>query len=393
MRVAQLATRYPPAPGGVERHVAEIAARLGARGHEVDVYTSELYREYPWQKLPADVPREEVQPFGAVHRLAAWSLPGEAHYTFFRGLDRALEQRRPEVLHVHTYGTHQVTVASRFRRHVGTPFVLTAHYHPPWSIEGGWWRRRLRGFYDRVLASGVLEGAARIIVQTPEEEELLGGLGIDLPPVAIVPPGYTPLPDPPPGPSPFRREFGIDGPFLLFVGRLASNKGLLPLLEAFAPLARRDPLATLVLLGEDGGMARQVDVKARALGVSERVRRIGHVPDDRLLAAAYHDARALVLPSDYEAFGLVLLEAMGQGTPVIASRVGGIPEIVDDGRTGLLVPPGAPGALGEAIARLWDDPELGRRMGEAGRTTVVPRYTWEAVAGELERLYREVVGG
>ena len=393
MRVAQLATRYPPGPGGVERHVAELSARLAARGHRVDVYTSELYREYPWQRLPADVPREERQGFGTVHRLAAWSLPGEAHYTFFRGLRSALERDRPEVVHAHTYGTNQVSVAARFHREVGTPFVVTAHYHPPWSIEGGWWRRRLRGFYDAVLAGSILSGAARLVVQTREEERLLHALRIPLPPVSIVPPGYSPLPPAPTDGSTFARHYGIDGPYLLFVGRLASNKGLLGLLDAFSPLARRDPRATLVVVGEDGGMAAPFDAKTTALGLAGRVRRVGHVADDRLLASAYHDAQALVLPSDYEAFGLVVVEAMAQGTPVIASRVGGVPEIIDDGRTGLLVPPGAPEELGAAIGRLWDDAELRRRLGDAGRTTVVPRYTWDAAAEALERIYREVTGG
>jgi glycosyltransferase involved in cell wall biosynthesis len=393
VRIAQLATRYPPAPGGVERHVAELAGHLGARGHVVDVYTSELYREYPWQRLPDTVPREEIVPFGTVHRLAAWSLPGEAHYTFFRGLLPALARGKPEVVHAHTYGTHQVTVAARFHRDAGTPFVLTAHYHPPWSIEGGWWRHRLRGFYDRVLARSILQSAARVIVQTQEEERLLRELGVPLPKVSIVPPGYRPLPVSPADGVTFARQYGLDDPYLLFVGRLASNKGLLALLDAFVPLARRDPHATLVLVGEDGGMAAPVDARSRELGLAGRVRRLGHVADDRTLASAYQGARALVLPSDYEAFGLVLLESLAQGTPVIASRVGGVPEIVEDGRTGLLVPPGGTGQLAEAIGRIWDDPELGRRLGEAGRTTVVPRFSWDAVAGTLEGIYREVAGG
>jgi len=392
VRVAQLATRYPPGPGGVERHVAELSARLGARGHRLDVFTSELYREYPWQKLPPAVPRAEAQSFGTVHRLAVWSLPGAAHYTFFRGLQPALEKLRADVVHAHTYGTHQVTIASRLRRKEGTPFIVTAHYHPPWSIEGGWWRRRLRGFYDSWLAGPTLARASRLIVQTREEERLVRALGIPLPKVSIVPPGYAPPPGGSEGGMTFARTYGLEGPFLLFVGRLASNKGLLPLLEAFVPLARRDPRAVLVLVGEDGGMAGPVDRRTRELGLSGRVRRLGHVPDERLLASGYREARALVLPSDYEAFGLVLLEAMAQGTPVIASRVGGIPEIVEDGRTGLLVPAGSPRELAEAIGRLWDDPELGQRLGEAGRTTVVPRYTWEAVAASVETVYREVAG-
>lgn len=393
MKIAQLSTRYPPGPGGVERHVAELASRLGARGYSVDVYCSDLYREFPMQRLPSGVPREERTPFGAVHRLRAWSLPGELHYPFFRGLDAALARDRPDLLHVHTYGTNQVAVARRHRSRTGAPFVLTAHFHPVWSIYGGWLRHRIRGFYDRRLAGPVLDAAARVIVQTREEERLLRLVVRSLPPVAIIPPGYSPMPAPPEGATPFRDHFGISGPFVLFVGRLAPNKGLADLLPAFRALQRDDPAAHLVLVGEDGGMRASLEARVRGLGLDARVHFLGHVPDESLLAAAYREATFTVLPSEYEAFGLVLLESLAQGTPVIASRVGGIPEFIEDGRSGLLVPPGQEGPLAEAMRRLWADPALARRLGRHGRTEVVPRYTWDRVVDQLAGVYREVLGG
>ncbi|MGA3022260.1 MAG: glycosyltransferase family 4 protein [Thermoplasmata archaeon] len=393
MKVAQLATRYPPAPGGVEQHVAEIAPRLGARGHTVDVYTSDLYREFPaMQRLAPEVPREERTSWGAVHRLPVWSLPGELHYTFFRTLPEALARDRPEVVHAHTYGTNQVAAANRHHRRFGTPFVLTAHFHPIWSIEGGWLRHRLRGFYDRRVAGSVVRNASRIIVQTHEEERLLRSLGLALPPVEIVPPGYRPLPPPGPGSPSFSERYRIPGPFVLFVGRLASNKGLLDLAEAFALLGKLDRSAQLVVVGEDGGQRAPVEARAKALGVSDRVHLVGHVDDDALLSAAYREARLTVLPSEYEAFGLVLLESLAAGTPVVASRVGGIPEFVEDGQAGLLVPPRSPAALAEAIGRVWSDRDLARRLGEYGRDRVVPRYRWDAVVDRLDALYREVAG-
>lgn len=391
MKVAQLATRYPPGPGGVERHVAEISPLLGQRGHRVEVFTSELYREFPWQRLDPSVPRDEATAFGAVHRLRVFSLPGELHYTLFRGLGAALARYRPDVVHVHTYGTHQASVATRFHRRTGTPFVLTAHFHPIWSIEGGWGRRRLRAFYDRVLAGPVVRRAARLIVQTQEEERLVRALGLPLPPVTVVPPGYTPVTAAGQDGRTFTERTGLPGPYLLFVGRLASNKGLLRLVDAFAPVARSDPSATLVLIGADGGVAAAVDAHAKSLGLGRQVRRLGFLRDDGELAQAYREARLVALPSDYEAFGLVLLEALAQGTAVVASRVGGIPEVIDDGRSGLLVPPQDVGALTEALARLWNDPALARRLGETGRTEVVPRFTWDRLAERLDGIYREVV--
>jgi glycosyltransferase involved in cell wall biosynthesis len=391
VKVALVSTRYPPGPGGVERHVAELAPRLAAHGHRVDVYTSDLYREFPWQRLPSSVPRESPTAFGAVHRLPVWSLPGELHYPFFRGLAAALARDRPDLVHAHTYGTNQVAVARRHRRRYGTPFLLTAHFHPIWSIEGGWLRHQIRGFYDRRMAGPVMAEAAVVVVQTREEERLLRSLGLSLPRVVIVPPGYSPLPPPPLGGLRFSEKFEIDGPFALFVGRLASNKGLLYLVDAFAALSREDPTGHLVLVGEDGGMRPAVEARIRALGLERRVHVLGHLEDEQLVAAAYREARLTVLPSDYEAFGLVLLESLAQGTPVVATRVGGIPEVVEDGRAGLLVPPGSVPELTRALRTLWTDRDLARRLGDYGRTEVVPRFTWEALADRLDALYREVV--
>jgi glycosyltransferase involved in cell wall biosynthesis len=391
VKVALVSTRYPPGPGGVERHVAELAPRLAAHGHRVDVYTSDLYREFPWQRLPPSVPREAPASFGAVHRLPVWSLPGELHYPFFRGLGAALARGRPDLVHAHTYGTNQVAVARRHHRRFGTPFVLTAHFHPIWSIEGGWLRHRIRGFYDRRLAGPVVAEAAAVVVQTREEERLLRSLGLALPRVVVVPPGYTPFPPPPPGTRHFSEQFGLPGPFALFVGRLASNKGLLTLVDAFAELASEEPASELVLVGEDGGMRSAVEARVRARGLERRVHLLGHVEDEQLVAAAYREARLTVLPSDYEAFGLVLLESLAQGTPVVATRVGGIPEVVEDGRAGLLVPPGSVADLAKALRAVWTDRELARRLGEYGRSEVVPRFTWEGLADRLDALYREVV--
>ncbi|HUI38644.1 MAG TPA: glycosyltransferase family 4 protein [Thermoplasmata archaeon] len=391
MKIAELSTRYPPGPGGVERHVHEISRRFAGRGHDVSVFTTELYREFPWQPLDRTVPRREVSEGVRVTRLPAFSLPGELHYPFFRGLLAELERARPDVVHVHTYGTHQVAVARRLLRRRGIPFVLTAHYHPIWSIEGGWLRHRLRGFYDRRLAGPLVAAAARVVVQGREEERLLRANGLALPPVVTIPPGLTPGPAELPDRRTLERALGVQGPFLLFVGRLASNKGLLHLVEAFATLGRHDPTAELVLLGEDGGMRSKVEARVAALGLSGRVRFPGFVADEALLGAAFAAARLFVLPSDYEAFGLVLLEALARGTPVVASRVGGIPEVVEEGRAGRLVAPGDAPGLAQALVDLWDDEATRARFGEYGRTEVAPRYSWDRVVDRLEAVFGEVI--
>ena len=276
------------------------------------------------QRLAPAVPREEHPPFGSVHRLPVWSLPWELHYPFFRGMESALVRDRP------TSSTPTRTGPTRSPWH-----DATAHAAGPRSFSRPTSTRSGRstvdgsgtgsGIYDRRLAGPVVAAAARVIVQTHEEERLLRSLGLTLPPIEILPPGYSPLPSPPEGAAPFRDRMGIPGPFVLFVGRLASNKGLVDLLLAFAALARDDPAAHLVLVGEDGGMRATLEARTRSLGLEPRVHFLGHLPDDALLTAAYRDAAFTVLPSEYEAFGLVLLESLAEGTPVVASRVGGSP--------------------------------------------------------------------
>ena len=391
MALAQLSTRYPPAPGGVERHVEEISRRLAARGQSVTVYTSRLYREFPWQPLPVDFVEPPTPPGLTVQRVPAWSLPGELHYPFFRGLYRRLETDRPELTHVHTYGTNQAAVARRYYRRAGVPYVITAHYHPIWSIYGGRLRHLIRGFYDRRLAAPIVGDAARLIVQTHEEERLIRANGFPLPQVEVIPPGYSPA-TPPSDPEAFRRAFRIDGPFVLFVGRLASNKGLPALVDAFADLHHRDPTAYLVLVGADGGEQADVERRVRELGLTDRVRITGFVADESLLAAGFREARLFALPSQYEAFGLVLLESLAQGTPVIASRVGGIPEFIEDGKAGRLIPPEDATALAAAFRELWEDETTRVRWGTYGRDTVVPRYQWDRVVDSLQRVYAEVLG-
>jgi glycosyltransferase involved in cell wall biosynthesis len=229
-----------------------------------------------------------------------------------------------------------------------------------------------------------------VVVQTREEERLIQALRLPLPRIELVPPGHSPLPTPPKDGATFTNHFGLPGPFLLFVGRLASNKGLLELVEAFRPLAQSEPDASLVLVGEDGGMREAVEARVSSLGLAGRVHLTGFIADERLLAAGFQEARLFVLPSEYEAFGLVLLEALAHSTAVVASAVGGMPEVLDGGKAGRLVPPGDVPALAQAISELYADETSRRALGEYGRREVVPRYDWERVVTRLDEIFHEV---
>jgi glycosyltransferase involved in cell wall biosynthesis len=178
---------------------------------------------------------------------------------------------------------------------------------------------------------------------------------------------------------------------LLFCGRLNGKrpfKRLDTLLQAM-PHVLQKHRAELKIIGT-GWRYEEYVALAHSLGIQQEVHFLGHV-DHSELPARYASADLFVLPSRMENFPLVLLEAMASGLPVVATAVGGVPELVVHGETGLLVPPNDPLVLAQAINSLLDDPEGMRSMGARGRDTVRQRYTWDKVAERMTRYLREVL--
>ncbi len=183
------------------------------------------------------------------------------------------------------------------------------------------------------------------------------------------------------GTAPRRRH----GQRVLFIGRLDAVKGVPVLLEAFAALRKGAPEARLSLVG-DGPHRAALEAQAAAAGLADTVRFTGYLTQEAVTAElAAHDI--LVLPSFAEGVPVVLMEAMASRLPVIATRVGGVAELVEDGVSGFLVPPGDPATLAERLGRLLDDPELCRRMGAAGRTAVEDRHDVRREAARLAALF------
>lgn len=205
----------------------------------------------------------------------------------------------------------------------------------------------------------------------------------------VVPFGATVEP-----PAEVSAPFRADGPArLLFVGRLVERKGVHRLLEALARLP--DPSAVRLKVVGGGPERARLEGLARELGVADRVEFTGFVSADGL-QRAFEEADAFVLPAvrdrkgDVEGLGVVLIEAMAHARPVVASDAGGIPDIVRDGETGLLVPPDDPDALARAIERLRRDPEAARALGLRGREWVTRQFGWERITDSLESLYRSL---
>ena len=186
-----------------------------------------------------------------------------------------------------------------------------------------------------------------------------------------------------------RQELGISPDEFLVgnVGRLALQKGQRHLIAAMPLLLERVPRAHAIIAG-GGDLEDYLRELASEIGVAERIHVLGPRKD---VPALMHAIDVFVMPSIWEGFGLVLLEAMAAGRPIVASRVATIPEVVVDGETGLLVPAGDPLALASALADLAEQPARAARMGEAGRERLRRQFSVEKMVGDTELLYRELL--
>ena len=278
---------------------------------------------------------------------------------------------RADIVHAHQMRSPASVLAAVTARVRGHHAIVTDH-----GLQGTEWGGILPRLYDRFLTVSRYS-AADIHSPAAKTRVIYGG---------VDPKRYAPEPAVP-----------RDG--LLFVGRLTPHKGVDVLIGALPEEAE------LTVVGSEGH-DRELPERAypdllRSRLVGRRVRFAGAV-DDAELAKLYRRAVAVVLPSverTYygrtiavaELLGLVALEAMASGTPVIASRIGGLPEVVEDGETGFLVPPGDETALRERIETLLGDPARAARLGARARERVLARWTWEHCAERCLTAYRELV--
>nr|WP_202478241.1 glycogen synthase [Streptomyces sp. SID5470] len=375
-----LTREYPPdVYGGAGVHVEFLARELRSLV-DLDVHcwgegrTDGVVRHRPWSAL--DTANDALRTFSVDLSMAA-----------------GLEGR--ELVHSHTWYANLAGHLGKLLH--GIPHVMTAHsLEPlrPWKAEqlgGGY---ALSSWAER---TAIESADAVIAVSGAMREDILGCYpALDPAKVHIVHNGIdTALYRPDHGTEVLDR-IGLDRdrPFVLFVGRITRQKGVPHLMRAVRHI---DPAAQVVLCA-GAPDTPEIDREFRELFEElSRVREGVHwipqmLPRPEVIQLLTH-AAVFVCPSVYEPLGIVNLEAMACGTPVVASRVGGIPEVVDDGRTGLLVTvdDGFETALAGALDSVIGDPATARRMGEAGRERAVDEFGWDAVARRTVRLYEEIV--
>jgi glycosyltransferase involved in cell wall biosynthesis len=310
-------------------------------------------------------------------RLAAAGIPVQAlrrrgwrDVGLFWRLWRAVRAFRPDLVHSYLFLSN--TLAAPIARAAGVPAVILSQRCSYDATVPPLWRRI--GRFSHRLADRVLVNSRAALA----EERRAGG-----PTHALVyVPNAVEVPDGPPLP---RAELGLpEGPLVVAVGQLEEIKGHRHLVAAWPAVVRAVPGARLALVG-DGPCRAALEAQARGLGVAGAVVFLGFRPEGHRWAAA---ADVFVQPSLTEGMPNAVLEGMAAGRAVVATRVGGVPELITDGETGRVVPPADPAALAAGIVELLGDPVRRLRMGEAARARSGREFSTEAVRAAIEEVYR-----
>jgi len=316
--------------------------------------------------------------------LARWMPP-------LRGLSDGLAQHAPKADLIHyqdsSWDGLLLAVATEASRY-GKPLVVGPLMH----LGNAW----VRAHFQMAHQVSVYRAAAAVLALSPREAKALQALGVPGKSIHVIRMGVNPtLPTPPDSVdvAELRRELALDGPVVAFVGANTYDKGAHSLAEAVIRLNLEGLPVDLVYTGpEDEGLAlflQQQSAEGRAV-VRDRVHVlgiVGEVTKHRVLAAC----NLLALPSQVDTFGLVFLEAWLHSKPVIGADAGGIPDLVQHEKTGLLVPFGDVGALAAAVRRLLVKPGLAARLGSAGRGQVLEHHTWDLTYRNLLRVYGKVL--
>jgi glycosyltransferase involved in cell wall biosynthesis len=413
LHVAQL---YHPVASGAGRYFREIGERLAAEGHQVTVLATDAYDlEHVWAPGKRRV-EQPAQIYNGVRiiRFPIRRIPGPPIvYPILRRLmveiSRApgtapllrrmamLTPRLPdmqrffqqqagpfELIHA-TNITLDFAIfpAFDFARAQAIPFVVTPFVH-----LGAPGDRALLRYYSMRHQIDLLRRSDRVIVMTGLEADALAARGVPRERLRRVGVGVNPAEVAGGQGQRFRTEQQVDGPLVLYVGALAYDKGAVHLIEAMQRLWAQGENATLALIGAP--LAHFTEFYHRLPAADKaRIRLLPYAPDQ-----VKHDALAaadlFAMPSRTDTFGIAYLEAWCYGLPVVGARAGGVPDVIEDGCDGLLVPFGDTSALAGAVGRLLHDRQAAQQLGAAGRAKVLRDLTWDQIYAQVRAIYSEL---
>jgi glycosyltransferase involved in cell wall biosynthesis len=392
-RVLMLSWEFPPRiVGGISRHVDELSRALVRAGVEVDVLTA----HHP------GAPREEETTPG-LRVLRAGPAPvepadfiGEIHQLDFGLLERfltfqrnSLGYREYDLIHAHEWLVGFAARALRF----GLEVPLVATIHATESGRNGGIHTRMQQYIHSVEWMLTYDAWRVICCSRAMASEVEQALQVPADKVRVIPNGIDPkrlrCKSSAAELARFRRRWARDDErIVLFVGRLVREKGVEILIDALPEVLSSHPQAKLVVAG--AGSREHLMARARAKGLGQKVAFTGFVSED--LTRLYAVAEVAVFPSLYEPFGIVALEAMAAGVPVVASDVGGLREVVTHGVTGIHTWASNAHSLAWGIRQVLADGALAARLRRKARQEVMARFHWDGIAEQTISVYEEALG-
>jgi glycosyltransferase involved in cell wall biosynthesis len=374
-----LSERWYPTIGGGEEHISHLARELVGMGFDITLISRSLVNK------GKDAPSTESHYDGkfVIHRLDPKTefenILGRASYIPL-SLARSLKDRgRYDLVHAQSFSACLGAIA--LKKMLGKPAVITVHgiYQDSWrDILGS---KAKANLYRKIEDFVLFRDYDRIITVDQHFISVAKSHGYPLGNVRYIPNGVDI--------DEFKTGSERRANSFLSVGRLVPQKGLEYLLRASAILKEKDVDHEIVLVGE-GPLQKDLEKLARKLGISGTTRFLGRLPREELLEE-YGNAGVFVLPSVWEGLPLTLLEAWAAGLPVLATRVGGIPDVCVHLDNSVLAEPKNPEALANGMRLLLEDRVLAKRISENGRQLVNERYSWKKVAEKTLQVYNEIV--
>lgn len=386
MKVGKLSWEFPPrVVGGIARHCEGLAKALVQQNHEVHLFTL----DFP------GTPNYEEMDGVKVYR-ASTELGHPNFLTWVLLFNHFLTKRMADVsqsvdfdvIHVHDWLAAFSGIS--FKHYVKKPMVLTVH-----STEVG----RAQGLHspDSFSINGIewwatYEADRVIVCSQSMKNEICGHFNLPLDKVEVIPNAIDPTKyQTSVDRGSVRQRYGVGygEKLILCVGRLVPQKGIEYFIRAIPSIAKRYPEAKFIIVGE--GWSRDIlEAEAHASGHGKKIRFTGFASDKEVIDLMT-SADVLVVPSVYEPFGIVALEGMATGVPVVASQVGGLSEVIEHDRTGLLVYPRSPESIAWGIDRIVSDSDHAKWLTENAKDILHKDYSWEAVAMKTVEVYRKVV--
>lgn len=373
--------------GGITRVVFDVSKELVNRGHKVTVITTDALDKKNRLKrgsLRQNIYGIDTYYFKNFNNFLAYKFNLSLPFGLIFKIDKVV--KNCDIIHFHGVRSFQSIILYAHAKKYRIPYIIQAHGSLPIKIG----RKKFKQIFDHLWGNKILHNAAKCIALTKTESDQYIKMGVPEERIVIIPNGldlsqFSNLPER----GTFRRKYQIpeDCKIILYIGRLHRTKGLDLLIDAFNKVIQEKINCKLVIIGPDDGYLSQIESKANDLGLLDKIKIIGFIPNNEKIQALV-DSDVFVTPS-FSGFPVTFLEACACGLPIITSTNGDNLDWIDK-NVGFVVEYN-PSRLKDAIFKIIDDEALSRKFSNQGKQLVAEQFNWNAICDQIEMHYREVI--